>query len=95
LLTAATGSTRVKYAYDVLHQRKSKTVNGTVTNYIPVAAPTTGSQGMVPENTNVRGQEIAECDGSGDLLRRCDASASIVTLADGTDAATKTCPWRL
>jgi RHS repeat-associated protein len=62
LLTAtATGST-VSYAYDPQNLRKAKTVNGTTTNYLSVGNQAVGDQG--------KGQEIAEYDGSGNLLRR-------------------------
>jgi RHS repeat-associated protein len=62
LLTAtATGST-VSYAYDPRNLRKAKTVNGTTTNYLSVGSQAVGDQG--------KGQEIAEYDGSGNLLRR-------------------------
>jgi RHS repeat-associated protein len=61
LTAAATGST-VSYAYDPQNLRKAKTVNGTTTNYLSVGNQAVGDQG--------KGQEIAEYDGSGNLLRR-------------------------
>jgi RHS repeat-associated protein len=62
LLTAtATGST-VSYTYDPQNLRKAKTVNGTTTNYLSVGNQAVGDQG--------KGQEIAEYNGSGTLLRR-------------------------
>ena len=62
MLTAtATGST-VSYVYDPQNLRKAKTVSGTTTNYLSVGNQAVGDQG--------KGQEIAEYDGSGNLLRR-------------------------
>jgi RHS repeat-associated protein len=62
LLTAtATGST-VSYDYDPQNLRRAKTVNGTATTYLSVGNQAVGDQG--------KGQEIAEYDGSGNLLRR-------------------------
>jgi RHS repeat-associated protein len=61
LSATATGST-VSYAYDPQNLRKAKTVNGTTTNYLSVGNQAVGDQG--------KGQEIAEYDGSGNLLRR-------------------------
>jgi RHS repeat-associated protein len=62
LLTAtATGST-VSYTYDPQNLRKAKTVNGTTTSYLSVGNQAVGDQG--------KGQEIAEYNGSGTLLRR-------------------------
>lgn len=52
LQATKTGST-VSYTYDVLGRRQTKTVNGTLTNYLSAG-----------------NEEIAEYDGSGNVLRR-------------------------
>jgi RHS repeat-associated protein len=62
LLTATKSGSTVSYAYDPQNLRKAKTVNGTTTNYLSIGNQAVGDQG--------KGQEIAEYDGSGNLLRR-------------------------
>jgi RHS repeat-associated protein len=52
----------VSYDYDPQNLRRAKTVNGTTTNYLSIGNQAVGDQG--------KGQEIAEYDGSGNLLRR-------------------------
>jgi hypothetical protein len=68
-----TGST-VSYAYDPQNLRKAKTVSGTTTNYvnIPKSLASASAQFIDPTTFgfNAGNQEIAEYDGSGNLLRR-------------------------
>jgi RHS repeat-associated protein len=61
LSATATGST-VSYDYDPQNLRRAKNVNGTTTSYLSIGNQAVGDQG--------KGQEIAEYDGSGNLLRR-------------------------
>jgi RHS repeat-associated protein len=71
LLSATATGTTVSYAYDPQNLRKAKTVNGTTTNYLNVPKSLSG-QSIDPTTFGftVGNQEIAEYDGSGNLLRR-------------------------
>jgi RHS repeat-associated protein len=74
LLTAAKSGSTVSYAYDPQNLRKAKTVNGTTTNFvnIPKSVASASERSIDPTTFGfiAGNQEIAEYDGSGNLLRR-------------------------